>query len=155
MIKSIFPAYYVVTGIGAIGGIASIGTRSLISKLVDRDEMGKVMSFLSILDTVAPVISTTAFAYIFKYTIDSYPGAVYLLIAGFILVPIWVTMWIDLFKEPPVVDEVDLNRDENANIEQDDGETIFGQMYRKNDHEQENNEKNIDSSKIATMVTTL
>ena len=60
--------------IAGIGGTGLVCSKSHLSKIVDRDEMGKVMSFLSTLETISPMIFTTVFTYIFKYTIDTYPG---------------------------------------------------------------------------------
>ena len=90
--------------IGAIGGVASIGTRSHLTKIVGRDEIGKVLSFMSALDTLAPMVSSTFFAYLFKYTIDTYPGTVYQVTAFLVLIPIYVLMWIDIYTERPLVE---------------------------------------------------
>ena len=84
--------------------IAYIGTKSHLIKIVGRDEIGKVMSFVQTMDTVALVISNTLFTYIFKYTIDSYPGTVYQTAALLTLIPINVLMWIDLFTKRPLGD---------------------------------------------------
>ena len=91
--------------IGSIGGVASIGTRSHLTKIVGRDEIGKVLSFISALDTLTPMIASTFFAYLFKYTIDTYPGTVYQVTAFLVLIPIYVLMWIDIYTERPLVED--------------------------------------------------
>ncbi|XP_054152845.1 solute carrier family 46 member 3-like [Oppia nitens] len=109
MIKGTFImpiAYYVAMPVSAISGIASIGCRSHLTKIVGRHEIGKVLSFMQALDTIAPVISTTALTYMFRYTMDDYPGIVYQLISGLILIPICVMIWIDLFTDRPELDEL-------------------------------------------------
>ena len=107
-------AYYTSVAIGACGGMAKICTKSHIAKIVSRDEMGKVMSFMLSLETLTPLLFTTVFAYIFKYTIDSYPGAVFQVIAGLLFIPILVMMWIDLFTQPSLI-----NIDNSINDEDD------------------------------------
>jgi len=101
----IYTGAYIAMPIGSIGGVSSIGTRSHMSKIVGRNEIGKVFSFMTALDTVAPMISSTIFTYIFKHTMDSYPGTVYQLTAFLIFFPIFIMMWIDLFTERPKTDD--------------------------------------------------
>ena len=124
--------------IGSIGGGSSIGTRSHLTKIVGRDEIGKVMSFMSALDTLAPMISSTVFTYIFKYTINTYPGAVYLVTAFLILVPIYVMMWIDLYTERPLYEgegHRKHHQDENQNEEDaKDDEQKSQRKYHRNYH---------------------
>ena len=69
-----------------------------------RDEIGKVMSFVLVMDTLALVIANTLFTYIFKYTIDTYSGTVYQTAALLTLIPIYILMWIDLFTKPSLDD---------------------------------------------------
>jgi PCFT/HCP family folate transporter-like MFS transporter 1/3 len=86
-----------------------------MSKIVERDEIGKIFSFIAALDTIAPMFSATIFTYIFKYTMDSYPGTVYQLTALLILFPIFTMMWIDLFTERPLIDSKKRNEREMEN----------------------------------------
>ena len=75
--------------ITSIGGLSLIGARSHLTKIVEKDEIGKAMSFMSVLDTLAPLFSMSIFPLIFKYTIDTYPGLVYHLTAFLILIAIF------------------------------------------------------------------
>lgn len=92
--------------IGAIGGMASICTRSHVAKIVDRNEQGKMMGVMAIMDTISPVIATTIFSQIFKHTVNSYPGTVYHVIAGLIVIPILVMTWISFRTERQIVDGI-------------------------------------------------
>lgn len=107
--------------IGAIGGMASICTRSHIAKIVDRNEQGKMMGVMAIMDTISPVIATTIFSQIFKVTVSSSPGTVYHVIAGLILIPIAVMTWIFFRTERQTIDGIN-NQESNdvlANNQQD------------------------------------
>ena len=88
--------------ITSVGGVALIGSRSHLTKIVDKNEIGKAMSFMSVLDTLAPSFSAAIFPYIFKYTIDTYPGLVYHITAFLIIFPICMMMWIDIFTAQPI-----------------------------------------------------
>lgn len=92
--------------ISSIGGMASICTRSHIAKIVDRNEQGKMMGVMAIMDTISPVVATTIFSQIFKATVENYPGTVYYVIAGLILIPISVMTWIFLRTERQTIDGI-------------------------------------------------
>ncbi len=95
--------------------VSSVGTRSHMSKIVGRDEIGKIFSFIAALDTIGPMFSSTIFTFIFKYTMDSYPGTVYQFTAFLILFPIFTMMWIDIFTERPLIDSKKRNEREMEN----------------------------------------
>lgn len=105
-----FSAFYISMPLTAIGGIALIGSRSYLTKIVGRDEIGRLMSFMSAMDTLVPMVSSSIFTFIFNYTIDKYPGTVYQLTAFLILIPILSMMWIDLYTERPVFENGSFER---------------------------------------------
>ena len=107
-----FLAYYVSIAIQTLFGDPSLGAKAHATKIVERDEMGKIVSFMSLMDTLAPVLTSTLFAYIFSYTIDTYPGATYQITATLILLPLIGMMWIDLYTERPVVNKLPVDSDE-------------------------------------------
>ena len=96
-------AAYLSMVFGAVGGAGEVGTRAHISKTVDKNEIGKAMSLLSTLDQLAPLLFMTISAYIFKYTVDTYPGAAFQSIAGLLFFPIFMMIWIDLYTDPPFI----------------------------------------------------
>ncbi|KAF5308140.1 hypothetical protein FQR65_LT06319 [Abscondita terminalis] len=57
------------------GGSISPMTRSLISKLVDVEEYGKVFSFVILTETVIDLIGSPSYTYIYNHTIKDMPGA--------------------------------------------------------------------------------
>ena len=156
----------------SLGSPAAICTKSHLSKLLARDEIGKIMSFLSIMNTVSPLLCTTIFAYIFKYTINSYPGAVYHVIAGLLLILTVIVMWIDLFTEPPLCDGEDDQQShsgEKGNNEQGGKESVseleynnnhLGHHYKTNRISEQNNDECVPNSSVVpqsqpVMITSL
>ena len=108
--------------VGSIAGASNIGARSYMTKIVGKDEIGKIMSFMTALSTCAPILSSTLSVLIFKYTIDTYPGTVFQFIAFLCLLAVYIMMWIDLFIAVPLQkavenehDEKDVYFDENKN----------------------------------------
>ena len=108
--------------IGSIAGASNIGSRSYTTKIVGKDEIGKIMSFMTALNTMAGIISTTISVQIFKATIDSYPGTVFQFVAFLCLLPVFIMMWIDFNRiepeeenpeEKPKVDSSELNNNNN------------------------------------------
>ena len=121
LIQLFFLASYLCIPIGAIGSLSVVGTKTHISKIVEKDELGKVMSLMSALDTLALMMTMPVMALIFTHTIDTYPGNVYQVIALLVLIAILVMMWIDIYTERPLVEgegipnkhTVDVNHNEN------------------------------------------
>lgn len=69
-------------------------------------------------DTISPVIATTIFAQIFRATVAEYPGTVFYVIAGLILVPTFSMTWIYLRTKRQIIDGVN-NQEVNEPQQQD------------------------------------
>ena len=109
-------AFYIGMPFNSVSGLASIGSKSFMTKIVDRDELGKVNSFMTTVDSLLPMIGTVVYTYIFKYTIDSYPGLVYQITAMTIILPILLLIWLDLYTEPPVLEGHEKNNNHKKDI---------------------------------------
>ncbi|KAF5272414.1 hypothetical protein FQA39_LY07882 [Lamprigera yunnana] len=57
------------------GGSISPMTRSLISKIVNVEEYGKVFSFVILTETIVDLIGSPLYTYIYNHTIEELPGA--------------------------------------------------------------------------------
>jgi MFS-type transporter involved in bile tolerance (Atg22 family) len=88
--------FYISLVAGITTHISAIGLKSYLSKIVDHSELGKVFTLMAVLEATAPIIASSLFAYIFKCTIDAYPGLCFLILGAISLMPIWVAMWIDI-----------------------------------------------------------
>ena len=67
---------------------ASIGVviRSMLSKLVLSDELSHVYSVLASFESLVPLISTFTYNLIYKATIDFFPGCVFVVFSGLLVV---------------------------------------------------------------------
>jgi len=60
-------------------GLITIVGRSMLSKLVHKDEVGKIYSFLASGEAAIPLIASPIYNLLYSATLDSFPGAVYVL----------------------------------------------------------------------------
>ncbi|CAG7818486.1 unnamed protein product [Allacma fusca] len=74
---------YVFATLQMFGGMVSIVTRSMISKIVPGDELGKIYAFVACADTALPIFGSIMYSSIFVRTQKELPGAFSLLSAGF------------------------------------------------------------------------
>ena len=56
-------------------------SRSNMSKLMDKNEIGKAFTFLAIFSNLLPIATRPFFAFLYKDTLDTFPGA-YKILAG-------------------------------------------------------------------------
>ena len=87
-----------------------------MTKIVDRDELGKAVSMMTAIDTLAPMLINPILVLIFTHTLDKYPGTVFQVIALMALIPILICIWIDIFTERPLDEAMDSN-DNNHNLD--------------------------------------
>ena len=62
---------------GLLGSQPSLIIRSLISKLVDNSDLGKVYAVLGSLENVIPLAFSPILTYTYNNTLDVYPGTIY------------------------------------------------------------------------------
>jgi MFS transporter, PCFT/HCP family, solute carrier family 46, member 3 len=77
--------FYLAQGLGTIGYCKYAVVRSLISKCIDKNEVGKVYSFLAVLASLAPVAGNPLFRQLYNATLDTFPGAIFLLYGAILL----------------------------------------------------------------------
>jgi len=88
--------FYVSLVVSGTGGLAAIGFKTHMAKIVDPSELGKVFTLMSVIDAIAPIIASSLFTILFKITIDKIPGTCFMVLAAISLVPIIIAMVIDL-----------------------------------------------------------
>jgi PCFT/HCP family folate transporter-like MFS transporter 1/3 len=76
--------------------MTSIAIRSKLSKLVTKDELGKVFSLLATLESITPLIASLFFTYLFKWSLNFFPGLTFEVCAALMIIPLLSMIWIDL-----------------------------------------------------------
>jgi MFS-type transporter involved in bile tolerance (Atg22 family) len=80
-----------VNNLGAVvsmfAGLISIVIRSMLSKVVDKEEVAKVFTFLSCGEASMPLMAVPLYNYIYINTKDTFAGAVFLVtLGGYVLI---------------------------------------------------------------------
>ncbi|XP_065084289.1 probable peptidoglycan muropeptide transporter SLC46 [Ochlerotatus camptorhynchus] len=87
--------YYVATSIDVFEGSKFVAIRSIVSKLVDQDEIGKILAILGIVDSTQAVIFPTLYSAVYLKSQEVFIGSVFLLSEAFLLVS--VGLYISLY----------------------------------------------------------
>ncbi|XP_052896223.1 thymic stromal cotransporter protein-like [Anopheles moucheti] len=82
--------YYVATSIDVFEGSKMIAIRSLVSKLVGQDEIGKMLSILGIVDSAQVAIYPTIYSTVYLQSQSFFVGSVFLLSEAFLLVSLGI-----------------------------------------------------------------
>lgn len=77
---------YYGASITVLGGLDSTPIRSLVSKMVEPDEYGKVFTFTATASGITSLFTSTVYQEIYAATVETYPGAVFLVGAGFLVI---------------------------------------------------------------------
>ena len=79
---------YYAAAITVIGSLDSTPIRSLISKMVDPTEFGKVFTFAATASAIAGLLTESVYQEIYYSTISSQPGTVFLVAAGMLSISV-------------------------------------------------------------------
>lgn len=68
---------YIAQTFDAFTSIRALVIRSIISKLVEADELGRTFSMLAIIESIDRFIFLSFYSIIYEQTIETWPGAFY------------------------------------------------------------------------------
>ena len=99
---------YISVVIGSFAGLITSSIRSLFSKTVDEDELGKVFSLLASAETLSKLLGTLIFVSMYGATAFLYPGFTYLVeCLMYVLMTVIIVL---MFKDLKEVGTVDLTQ---------------------------------------------
>lgn len=109
-------AFYISEAIHTFSGLCAPATRSLISKIVKEDEISQIYASMASLESIAPIISSLMFTFIFNQTIESYPGFVFHLMALMMFYPLLVLCYIGVcgLKDKPKKDDHHIHKSQES-----------------------------------------
>ena len=73
---------YYATALMVLGGIDTTPLRSLLSKMVQPTEFGKIFTFAGVSFSLARLVTSSIYQEIYADTVEFYAGLVYLIAAG-------------------------------------------------------------------------
>jgi PCFT/HCP family folate transporter-like MFS transporter 1/3 len=82
--------FYLCPIVAILASAAMIVPRSIVSKIIPANEIGKVNSFLASLDSIVPLMSAPLYTVFYKSTFEVFPGAFFLMSAALSLIPILI-----------------------------------------------------------------
>ncbi|KAG5683411.1 hypothetical protein PVAND_012694 [Polypedilum vanderplanki] len=90
---------YAISFISCMKMIVNPLCRSLISLVISKNEMGKVMSFTSSVDSLAVVIASPIFISIYQATYTTFAGAFFLVCAAICFVNLFIVFYVMIAKQ--------------------------------------------------------
>ena len=91
--------FYVAFAVGSMGYCKYAVVRSLLSRCIDTDEVGKVFSILSVIASVAPIGGNPVFRQLYNKTIDTFPGAIFILFAALLSLAGMVNLFLYFMRD--------------------------------------------------------
>ncbi|KAF5269815.1 hypothetical protein FQR65_LT05861 [Abscondita terminalis] len=88
--------FYLGTIAECLVGTTQIAIKSLISKLVAPDELGKIYSLFGVCEALMPLIYAPLYSLVYKWTINVVPGAFYLMGGVLTLPSVFIFFWLYL-----------------------------------------------------------
>jgi MFS transporter, PCFT/HCP family, solute carrier family 46, member 3 len=99
--------FYIGTSVDLFISTKAIAIKSIISKKVAPQDLGKIFSVLGILESLNGFIFPSLYSFVYLKTVDSFVGAIYFLSEGFFLLTL--IMFIIIFfmtrNDPKKVEE--------------------------------------------------
>lgn len=87
---------YIGSIIDVINGTSLIAMRSIASKLVTNDELGKVNSLLGVAESLVPLVYAPLYARIYTETLSTFPGTFFLVGGGMTVPALVIFAWVYL-----------------------------------------------------------
>ena len=96
--------------------------RFLLSKCIDSDEVGKAFSILAVIAALAPVAGNPLYRQLYDATIDSFPGAIFLLTAALYMAAAIGNLFL-YFKRDELINGESNNNNVKSNQEEEEAKT--------------------------------
>ncbi|XP_028409598.1 proton-coupled folate transporter-like [Dendronephthya gigantea] len=92
---------------GIFNGVIIPTVRAMMSKLVDSDEQGSLFAVIASASAISTLIASLIFNNIYKLTVSTLPGLCFLLMAGLLIFPLFLMIYLRISdKSPSLVLEV-------------------------------------------------
>ncbi|KAG1704748.1 Proton-coupled folate transporter [Nymphon striatum] len=88
--------YYIGKFLGLFAYNLPVVIRSFMSKIVGEDELGKVFAFVSMVESLCPVLSSLLYLYIYKLTEKGFPSGTFFIGAFFMVIAAASFLWMDI-----------------------------------------------------------
>jgi len=95
---------YVATAVALVRGISGPMCRAILSNAVPVNEIGKIYSLTTSMESISPLGSAPLYSFVYANTLNTFPGAFNLISAGVyvVCVVLMIIVYICLKRHPPV-----------------------------------------------------
>ncbi|RVE53552.1 hypothetical protein evm_001693 [Chilo suppressalis] len=140
-------------------GTSFIAMRSMVSKLVDKDELGKVNSFFGVAEAMMPLVYAPMYTTVYTATIKTFPGAFFLLGGGLTVPAVAIFLWLYLANKKQIQGEKSKGVNESGDVanekgidnkayETDEKKITNPQVNKENDTQGHTNSDSVNQSQI-------
>lgn len=85
--------FYVGPAVDFFGNVGVTAIRSLGTKIVEPDEVGKMCSIIGLAEAIVPVVYTPLYSIVYSKTLDTFPGTFYMLGAAMTVPAFFIFMY--------------------------------------------------------------
>ncbi|XP_025018668.1 uncharacterized protein LOC112540003 [Tetranychus urticae] len=93
------PIAYFFTIFGSFAAVISLADRSIISRMIHKDEIGQVYAFSSAIGGFSPTIASVFYSKVFTATLDYNPGLVYIIAGLLFTIPLANAILLNIKKQ--------------------------------------------------------
>ncbi|KAK4884691.1 hypothetical protein RN001_000962 [Aquatica leii] len=104
--------FYIGTLLEVFNGIAFVASRSIITKIVSKEELGKVNSLFGIAESITIVIYGPMYSAIYKASLYTFPGTFFIIGVVLTIPPILIYLW--LYKHRHTRESQDKSEDKKG-----------------------------------------
>ncbi|ODM94712.1 Proton-coupled folate transporter [Orchesella cincta] len=79
--------------VSLLAGAAMIVPRSMLSKIIPADELGKINSCIGSMESIIPLVASSVYTLVYTSFLDVLPGSFFLISAGLTIPPTIVFLW--------------------------------------------------------------
>ncbi|CAM1311402.1 Uncharacterised protein g5674 [Pycnogonum litorale] len=99
---------FVAATIGLLSNLATVSVRSIISKVVEPDEVGKAFAMMSMFEAISPIAASILYSQLYRVSISNFPELVYLLSAALVSIAFFCFGWLRKNIKPELTGDLDL-----------------------------------------------
>ncbi|XP_021945632.1 uncharacterized protein LOC110843883 isoform X2 [Folsomia candida] len=108
---------YIAPVVDILNGTMIIASRAMISKISPIAEMGKINSFIAVIDSTTPLWGNPLYQAVYRGTLDDFPGAFFILSAALTIPPLFLFSYFGWTKKGIPVHEQAARRNNKSTTE--------------------------------------
>ncbi|XP_048477532.1 solute carrier family 46 member 3 [Plutella xylostella] len=138
---------YIAPLIEIFNGTSFIAMRSMVSKLVCKDELGKVNSLFGVAEAMMPLVYAPMYTTVYTATIKTFPGAFFLLGGGLTVPAVVIFLWLYLANKKHNVDGNSTDTSQEKTLDKPEKNGTINKAFELNEN------KEVGNTKVENMIS--